>query len=358
MDAARRAGLAALTFATQTAGRRRERAEAASMLAGAGVASASRPGGATAMRCRSRCCRWRWLYGAPGARTARSYRARLARPRSGSVPVLVVGNLVVGGAGKTPTVIALVRLLRGRGYTPGIVSRGYGRQQRRRSTRCSPTRSAARVGDEPLLLRLRTGVPVSSARDRVAAGARAAAQRIPRSTSIVSDDGLQHLALARDVQVLVFDERGVGNGRLLPAGPLREPMPAAVPPRSARALQRRARRARAGAAASRTRRLAGVVDAERLVARRRRRRCDALAGAARPRACVAAAGIAAAASASSRCCEAAGPGRSSRCRCPTITTTTTLPWPAPTRRRRRDREGRRQAATRRASARRGSGSRR
>ena len=136
------------------------------------------------------------------------------------VPVIVVGNLIAGGAGKTPTTIAVVRLLRAFGWRPGVVSRGYGRQS---SGLVDVQRdSAARVcGDEPLLIRLRTGVPVMVGRDRVAA-ARALRQAHPAVDIIVADDGLQHHRLARELQIIVFDERGTGNGLLLPAGPLRE----------------------------------------------------------------------------------------------------------------------------------------
>ena len=146
------------------------------------------------------------------------------------VPVIVVGNLLAGGAGKTPTVMAIVELLRQRGFTPGIVSRGYGR----RGTglvRLHADTSASECGDEPLLMHLRTGAPVVVGRDRAAAG-RALLLHHAEVDVLVSDDGLQHLRLARDAQVLVFDERGAGNGWPLPAGPLREPMPVGVPPRS------------------------------------------------------------------------------------------------------------------------------
>lgn len=147
-----------------------------------------------------------------------------------AVPVVVVGNLVAGGAGKTPTVIAIVRTLRERGFSPGIISRGYGRDAAS-LVDVQPDTLASRCGDEPLLLRLRTGVPVMVGRDRVAAGM--ALQRAhPSVNVIVSDDGLQHWRLARQAQVLVFDERGAGNGWLLPAGPLREHMPRTVPPRT------------------------------------------------------------------------------------------------------------------------------
>jgi tetraacyldisaccharide 4'-kinase len=147
-----------------------------------------------------------------------------------SAPVIVVGNLVAGGAGKTPTVLAIVAALRRHGYTPGIVARGYGA---RFTGLLDVTRDlpAERCGDEPLLLHLRSGAPVVVGRDRVAA-ARQLLRQHPTVDVLVSDDGLQHLALARDVQVLVFDERGAGNGWLLPAGPLREALPRAVPPRS------------------------------------------------------------------------------------------------------------------------------
>jgi len=146
------------------------------------------------------------------------------------VPVIVVGNLVVGGAGKTPAVIAVVDLLRRQGWTPGIVSRGYGSASDavRAVTRDSPARAC---GDEPLLLHLRTGAPVQVGRDRVAAG-RELLHRRPEVDILVADDGLQHLRLARDAQLIVFDERGAGNGLLLPAGPLREPVTREAPPRS------------------------------------------------------------------------------------------------------------------------------
>jgi tetraacyldisaccharide 4'-kinase len=147
-----------------------------------------------------------------------------------SVPVVVVGNLIVGGAGKTPTVMAVVSALRRHGFTPGVISRGYGRD-RHAVVDVERSTPVAACGDEPLLMRIRLDAPVVVARDRVAA-ARSLLRRHPGVDVIVSDDGLQHLRLARDAQVLVFDERGIGNGWLLPAGPLREPMPPTAPPRS------------------------------------------------------------------------------------------------------------------------------
>lgn len=154
----------------------------------------------------------------------------LARPQHVGVPVIVVGNLVVGGAGKTPTVIALVQALRAAGWTPGVVSRGHGRRGNG-LVDVTMSSAAAEVGDEPLLIHRRTAAPLVVGRDRVAA-ARALRQAHPQVDVIVSDDGLQHHRLARDVQVIVFDARGAGNAMLLPAGPLREPLPAAAPARS------------------------------------------------------------------------------------------------------------------------------
>ena len=158
------------------------------------------------------------------------YRRGALRTHRLPVPVVVVGNLVAGGAGKTPTVIDLVALLREQGHTPGVISRGYGR----RTDDVQEVRADSSVhdsGDEPLLLRLRCGVPVVVGRDRVAAGRHLLGLH-PDVSIIVSDDGLQHLRLARDAQVVVFDERGAGNGWMLPAGPLREPMSHLAPPRS------------------------------------------------------------------------------------------------------------------------------
>jgi tetraacyldisaccharide 4'-kinase len=141
------------------------------------------------------------------------------------VPVLVLGNVVAGGAGKTPAVIALVRHLRARGLDVGVISRGYGR----RTNDCREVTAEADprdVGDEPALTRHLTGVPVFVGAKRVEA-ARALLARYPRTRLLVSDDGLQHLALARDIEICVFDDRGAGNGWLLPAGPLRERWPRA-----------------------------------------------------------------------------------------------------------------------------------
>lgn len=141
------------------------------------------------------------------------------------VPVVVVGNVVAGGAGKTPLVMALVAHLRAAGYRPGVISRGYGRQAKE-CLEVLPTLSTTQTGDEPLLIRQLTGAPVFVARRRSEA-AQALLRAHPDTDLIVCDDGLQHYALQRDLNIAVFDERGVGNGWLLPAGPLREPWPQA-----------------------------------------------------------------------------------------------------------------------------------
>jgi tetraacyldisaccharide 4'-kinase len=169
-----------------------------------------------------------WLYASIWRARALLYRNGLLRAQRLPAPVVIVGNLIAGGAGKTPAVRAVVDILLRHGRRPGIVSRGYGRRGHG-VAEVLPDSAAHLVGDEPLLLRLRSGVPVVVGRDRPAA-ARELLRRHPQVDVIVSDDGLQHLALARDVSIVVFDERGAGNGWLLPAGPLREPMSRSVGP--------------------------------------------------------------------------------------------------------------------------------
>lgn len=139
------------------------------------------------------------------------------------VPVLVIGNVVVGGAGKTPTVIAVVNHLRDQGWRPGVVSRGHGRLSKE-VVEVTPRTPPEESGDEPALIRLRTGVPVFVAASRVAA-ANTLVDAHPEVNILVCDDGLQHWALHRDLQIVVFDDRGTGNGWLLPAGLLREAWP-------------------------------------------------------------------------------------------------------------------------------------
>jgi tetraacyldisaccharide 4'-kinase len=149
-----------------------------------------------------------------------AYRAGWYRTERLPVPVIVVGNLVAGGTGKTPLVLWLAEALRARGFRPAIVSRGYGGANER-PCEVAIGGDAARYGDEPLLLAERSGVPVWIGRDRASA-ARAAIAAHPDRDLVICDDGLQHYALARDFEIAVEDERGYGNGLLLPAGPLRE----------------------------------------------------------------------------------------------------------------------------------------
>lgn len=164
-----------------------------------------------------------WVYGLLAGLRRLLYRLAILHTQRVPVPLVVVGNLVAGGAGKTPVVMELVTHLTGKGWTPGVVSRGYGRKD----AVCREVHNdstVAEVGDEPLLIRRKTGVPVFVAARRHAAAMQLLA-RYPAVDILVSDDGLQHLALHRDIEICTFDERGVGNGWLLPAGPLREPWP-------------------------------------------------------------------------------------------------------------------------------------
>ena len=149
------------------------------------------------------------------------YRAGIFKPARVEAPVIVVGNLTAGGSGKTPLVIALVEALRARGFRPAIVSRGYGGTQRTPGV-LDDTPDPRRYGDEPSLIRRRTGAPVAVGRDR----AEAAALLVRQGANIViADDGLQNPSLARDIEICVVDgQRRFGNERLLPAGPLREPL--------------------------------------------------------------------------------------------------------------------------------------
>ena len=149
------------------------------------------------------------------------YRAGVLKAERLPVPVIVVGNIFIGGTGKTPLTIWLAQALLAAGFRPGVISRGHGGEGEapRAVTPQSDTRE---VGDEPLLIARRAGVPVVVGRKRVEAG-RALLAAHPDVDVLITDDGLQHYALARDIEVVLFDGRGVGNGWLLPAGPLREP---------------------------------------------------------------------------------------------------------------------------------------
>lgn len=160
------------------------------------------------------------LYRGLGAARRKLYSRGLLRRRHPGAPVIVVGNLTAGGTGKTPLTIALVERLREAGWTPGVASRGYGREGDAPLWIVTDT-PVHLSGDEPLLIARRTGVPVRVDRDR----ARAAAELVAAGCDVVvCDDGLQHYRLARDLEIEVVDgRRRYGNGRLMPAGPLREP---------------------------------------------------------------------------------------------------------------------------------------
>lgn len=151
------------------------------------------------------------------------YRSGLKKPQRLDCPVIVVGNVVAGGAGKTPTVIALVQQLQQRGIAVGVVSRGYGRNTTA-TLEVHSDANAAEVGDEPLLIARATQAPVFVSLQRVQA-ARALRRRHPHIQLIICDDGMQHYPLYRDMEICVFDDRGIGNGWVLPSGPLREPWP-------------------------------------------------------------------------------------------------------------------------------------
>ncbi|MVW80064.1 tetraacyldisaccharide 4'-kinase [Bordetella sp. 02P26C-1] len=163
------------------------------------------------------------------ALTARHVARRRAQYAAGEkpvyrapVPVIVIGNIFVGGTGKTPVVIATVQALRTRGWTPGVISRGYGVKVGAEPRVGVGELDPAAFGDEPALIAHTAQVPVA-VHPRRALAVEALLKAYPHTNVIVSDDGLQHLALARDIEIVVQDGRGVGNGRLLPAGPLREP---------------------------------------------------------------------------------------------------------------------------------------
>lgn len=173
-------------------------------------------------------CPLAWLFHALVSARWWLYRLQILKQRSLSVPVVVVGNVMVGGVGKTPLVMALVKHLQEKGWQVGVLSRGYGRKQNSPHasaiTEVTAQSSAEEVGDEPLLIAKSCTVPVWVGSDRLLAG-EALLQKHPEVQIVICDDGLQHWPLARDLELCVFDERGIGNGRLLPAGPLREPWP-------------------------------------------------------------------------------------------------------------------------------------
>lgn len=160
------------------------------------------------------------MYAAALALRRAAYAIGLVHRQRVGVPVIVIGNLYVGGTGKTPLVIELVKALKARGWRPAVVSRGY-RTQARTARLIDTGDTAVESGDEPLLIARATGVPVAVGRRRVEA-AHCVLRAHPDCDVIVADDGLQHQRLERDLEIALLDERGLGNGWLLPAGPLRE----------------------------------------------------------------------------------------------------------------------------------------
>lgn len=164
-----------------------------------------------------------WLTGLIVKRKEARYARSPERTWHGKVPVVIVGNIYVGGTGKTPVVMALVEALKQRGWQPGVISRGYGVRVGETASTGQGRLDPSRFGDEPALIAHTTHVPVAVHPSRPKA-AQALLRDYPQVDVIVADDGLQHLALGRDAEIIVQDSRRVGNGRLLPAGPLREPV--------------------------------------------------------------------------------------------------------------------------------------
>jgi tetraacyldisaccharide 4'-kinase len=161
------------------------------------------------------------VYGALAGFHLWLYRAGVLKAEHCRVPVIVVGNVVAGGAGKTPLVIALAKHLQLQGLKVGVVSRGYGRLGKNCLEVLENT-PISESGDEPALILRAQAAPVFVANKRMDA-TRALLEKYPNTQVIISDDGLQHHSLARDIEITVFDDRGIGNGWLLPAGPLRQP---------------------------------------------------------------------------------------------------------------------------------------
>ena len=150
-----------------------------------------------------------------------AYRKGWASPIKAAVPVVVIGNITVGGTGKTPITAWLAESLINAGRRPAIVSRGYGGRRQTSPVRVTGRSDPAAVGDEPVMLARQVGCPVWVCIDRARAACRAAQEG---ADLVLSDDGLQHYRMARDLELCVVDgDRRLGNGRLLPAGPLREP---------------------------------------------------------------------------------------------------------------------------------------
>ena len=163
-----------------------------------------------------------WLYCAAVGLRRLAYRREWLKSHRLPVPVILIGNLTVGGTGKTPLVLWVTDLLRRQGGKPGIITRGYGGKAYDWPRSVTGDSDPFAVGDEPVLLARHSGCPVTAGPDRLAAGELLLANH--ECDMIVSDDGLQHYRLQRDLEILVVDgSRGFGNGHCLPAGPLREP---------------------------------------------------------------------------------------------------------------------------------------
>ena len=164
-----------------------------------------------------------WVYRGAAALRRQAYVTGLMTAHPLPVPVIVVGNITVGGTGKTPLVIWLTEFLKGKNYKPGIVARGYGGGAKHWPQQVRPDSDPAMVGDEALVMARHTQCPVAVGPDRYAAAE--ALTKYCDIDIIVSDDGLQHLMLGRDIEIAVVDGvRRHGNRRCLPAGPLREPV--------------------------------------------------------------------------------------------------------------------------------------
>lgn len=165
-----------------------------------------------------------WLFGVLAAARRFGYRSKIIRSHRFNIPIIVIGNITVGGTGKTPCVVTLAQYFLANGFRPGIVSRGVGTIRHQKPFIVRPETSAAQAGDEAILLARHGQCPVVVCVDRVAA-VKAMLQHYPACNLILSDDGLQHYRLQRDVEIAVIDGvRFFGNGQLLPAGPMREPL--------------------------------------------------------------------------------------------------------------------------------------
>jgi len=161
-----------------------------------------------------------WLYCVVTAARRKIYQLDLKKSYASSAPVIVIGNIVAGGSGKTPLLISICEFIKDNGFRPGVVSRGYGGKVTGVKQLCADD-SAELVGDEPLMIYQRTGVPVVVGADRVAAVRYLLENN--QCDAVLSDDGLQHYRMQRDIEIAVIDSnRGFGNGLCLPAGPLRE----------------------------------------------------------------------------------------------------------------------------------------